>query len=328
MSVSGQRLVRRVASRVPSDPVEFWLLRLDLDSRKVCRSHFNRWMRWLHRQPGWEHVTGRDLIVRQLEAEDAYVLVDLLQAYVGSLVLRKSSKEKAYSVIRSYFRHNRCALPEDPSFRIKGDRPPVEAKLTVQDVVEAAHTATIRYRSIILFKWQSLLDNARIIYANQHCSDQIVKQMQSGVHPVRIDLPGRKEYENDTAGRFCTFIGKDALDALTNYFEQERGWPKPGEPLWMEHNGTPLEKATLESTWLRIFRHLGKISKRKGPLGTRYGLNLHEMRDVATSYLHVNAKADGLDMDCVKLWCGQVGEIDPLRYDKFYNDETTSEHNT
>ena len=35
----------------------------------------------------------------------------------------------------------------------------------------------------------------------------------------------------------------------------------------------------------------------------------------------MNAKADGLDMDCVKLWCGQVGEIDPLRYDKFYKDE-------
>jgi hypothetical protein len=25
-------------------------------------------------------------------------------------------------------------------------------------------------------------------------------------------------------------------------------------------------------------------------------------------------------MDCAKFWCGQVGEIDPLRYDKFYTD--------
>jgi len=42
------------------------------------------------------------------------------------------------------------------------------------------------------------------------------------------------------------------------------------------------------------------------------------MRDVATSYLHSHAKAEGLDMDCIKLWCGQVAEIDPLRYDKFH----------
>ena len=69
----------------------------------------------------------------------------------------------------------------------------------------------------------------------------------------------------------------------------------------MQHNGKPLHKATMESTWLRIFRHVGKIPRRKGPVGSRYGYNLHEMRDVATTYLHVKAKADGLDMDCVKL---------------------------
>jgi hypothetical protein len=266
-------------------------------------------------------VTPRDVLIRQLEAEDAYIVLDLLQSYVNSLVLRKSSKEKAYSSIRSFFAHNRCGLPDDLSFRIKGDRPPVDGRLTVENVIEAIHAATVRYQSIILFKWQSFLDNARMVYANEHCSDQIVKQMQMGVHPVRLDLPGRKENENDRAGRFCTFIGKDAIDALEKYFEEQRGWPKPGESLWIQHNGTPLAKATMESTWLHIFRHLGRIPKRKGPIGSRYGYNLHEMRDVATTYLHVNAKADGLDMDCVKLWCGQVGEVDPLKYDKFYKDQ-------
>jgi hypothetical protein len=66
---------------------------------------------------------------------------------------------------------------------------------------------------------------------------------------------------------------------------------------------------------------MGKIPKRKGPIGSRYGYNLHEMRDVATTYLHIQAKAEGLDMDCVKFWCGQVGQIDPLKYDKFYKEK-------
>ena len=57
----------------------------------------------------------------------------------------------------------------------------------------------------------------------------------------------------------------------------------------------------------------------KGPTGSRYGYNLHEMRDIATVLL-ISAKNQGFDMDCVKLWCGQVGEIDPLMYDKFYRD--------
>jgi hypothetical protein len=242
-------------------------------------------MKWLHKQPGWVDVTPRELLIRQLEADDSYVIVDLLQSYIGGLVLRKSSKQKAHSVIRSFFAHNRCALPEDPSFRIRGDRPPVDAKLTVDDIVGACHAATIRYQSIILVKWQSFLDNARLFYINTHCANEIVKQIQMGTHPVRIDLAGRKETENDTEGRFNTYIGKDAVDALTRYFDEERGWPHPGEPLWIQTNRKPLQKATMESTWLHLMRHMGKIPKRKGPIGSRYGYNLHEMRYVATTYL-------------------------------------------
>lgn len=316
-----QRVVQRLAAKVPDDPLGFWLGRLDDDTEPAHRSHFQRWMKWLHTQPGWADVTPRELLIRQLDADDSYVIVDLLQSYVGSLVLRKSSKQKAHSVIRSFFAHNRSALPEDPSFRIRGDRPPVDAKLTVEDVVGACHAATIRYQSIILVKWQSFLDNARLVYINRHCADEIVKQIQTGTHPVRIDLAGRKETENDTEGRFSTFIGKDAVDALTRYFEEERGWPHPGEPLWIQTNRKPLQKATMESTWLHMMRHMGKIPKRKGPIGSRYGYNLHEMRDVATTYLHVQAKGHGLDMDCVKFWCGQVGQIDPLKYDKFYKEK-------
>lgn len=139
-------------------------------------------------------------------------------------------------------------------------------------------------------------------------------------HPVRIEVPGRKENENDAEGRFHTYIGKDAVDALVKYFEEERDWPRRGQPIWIQSNKTPLSKPSFETTWRRLFRRVGKIPKRLGPLGSRYGYNPHEMRDVATSLLHTHAKADGFDMDCMKVWCGQVGEIDPLKYDKFYKD--------
>jgi hypothetical protein len=128
-----QRVVQRLAAKVPKDPVEFWLRGLDDDTRAAHRSHFEHWMKWLHKQPGWADVTPRELLIWQLEADDSYVVVDLFQSYVGSLVLRRSSKQKAHSVIRSSFAHNRRALPEDRSFRIRGDTPPVEAKLTVDE---------------------------------------------------------------------------------------------------------------------------------------------------------------------------------------------------
>jgi hypothetical protein len=310
----------RVAERLPEDPVGFWLGRLDVHTRGPNRTNLERFMRWVRKQPDWADATARDLLVRHVESDDQYVVLDLLQGYVNSLVLRKNTKRKAYSAIRSYFAHNRCALPDDPSFRIRGDRPPIEAKLTVKDVQEACSAASVRYRSVILVKWQSFMDNERLIQANLHCAEQVVKQIQMGVSPVKIDLPGRKSNENDSEGRFYTFIGKDAVEALVKYFEEERGWPRKGQPLWLKPNGSPLTKSGFEAGWLRLFRHMGKISKRKGPMGSRYGYNLHEMRDNATTYLHTHAKAEGFDMDCVKFWCGQVGEIDPLKYDKFYKD--------
>lgn len=174
--------------RVPEDPKGFWLARLDADTRLANESHFGRWMRWLDTEPGWESVTPRELLIRQLEAEDPYVILDLAQTFVNCLVLRKSSKRKAYSVIRSFFMHNRCALPADPAYRIRGDRPPVHGLLSVNDIVEAVHAASIRLKSIILFKWQSFVDNERLVYANRYCSDQVVKQIQKGVHPVQIDI--------------------------------------------------------------------------------------------------------------------------------------------
>jgi hypothetical protein len=138
------QLTQRIASRIPENPVQFWLGRLDDDTRKANQSHFNRWMKWLHTQPDWETVTDRDLLVRQLESDDGYLALDLLQKYVSGLVLRKSSKRKAYSVVRSFFLHNRCALPPDPSFRVRGDKPSVQGKLTSADILDLVHGADLR----------------------------------------------------------------------------------------------------------------------------------------------------------------------------------------
>lgn len=179
-------------------------------------------MRWLNGKPEWVGATPRDVLVRHLESQDPYVVLDLVQEYVNGLVLRKSSKRKAYSVIRSYFDHNRSGLPRDSRFKIRGDRPPVEAKLSVDDIRDAYHAASLRYRSILILKWQSFLDNERIVWMNRFCSDAIVRQMQMGECPIRIDIPGRKSGENDAEGRFYTYIGKDAVDTLTQYFEEER----------------------------------------------------------------------------------------------------------
>ena len=87
-----QNTTLRMADRIPKDPVEFWLSRLDADMRRTNRSHLLRWMLYVNKQPGWENATPRDLLVRQLEYQDKYVILDLLQNYVKDLPpLRKRS---------------------------------------------------------------------------------------------------------------------------------------------------------------------------------------------------------------------------------------------
>jgi hypothetical protein len=315
----------RSPDRVPEDPRGVWLQRLDVDSRPSAVSHFDRFMRWLHTQSGWEYVTPRDLLIRHIQAEDDYVVLELVQRYIGQLHLRKSSKRKAYSTIRSFFSHSYCALPVDPNFRIRGDKPPVQGKLGVGDIVEVYHAANPRNRSLVIFKWQSFLDSERLEYVNRNLADHIVDEIKRGTCPIRLDLPGRKENENDAEGTFYTFIHEDAIDALTKYWD-ERGYrPGHGEPLWTieglrKDSRELLNKAAFESMWLRLLRHTGKIPGKRGPVGSRYGFNMHEMRDCAATYLHVKAKAKGLDMDCVKFWSGRTGELDPNKYDKFFQD--------
>jgi hypothetical protein len=46
------RLAQRVAARIPEDPVEFLLKRLDEDTRPANRSHLERFMKWVYKQPG------------------------------------------------------------------------------------------------------------------------------------------------------------------------------------------------------------------------------------------------------------------------------------
>ncbi len=80
------QLTQRVSTRIPLDPVQFWLERLDKDTRPANRSHLERRMTWLRKQPGWDQVTPREVLIRHLDS-DSYFVLDLLQKYVNSLVL-------------------------------------------------------------------------------------------------------------------------------------------------------------------------------------------------------------------------------------------------
>lgn len=276
-------------------------------------------MQWIHTQPGWENIDERGLLERQIEsyADDPYTILNLLQAYIGSCHYAKSTNKRNYSAIRSFFLHNRVPLPEDPSFRVPGFRPPTVGRLTEQNVAEIALAAKLRDRSLILVKWQALLDTGSVMWVGTHLADEITQAIRRKECPIRLDIPGRKHGKNEKL--FFTYIGRDAIDALVKYFEHERGWPKKGEPIWVNQYGRPMDPRTWCELWHQLTRRVGLIpEERAHDSGTRYGYNTHEMRDVARSLLHTKGKHDGLDELAIEFFMGH--EVDPLHYNKFYLD--------
>jgi len=327
------RPVRRVVN-IHDDPIVYYLSRLAPDNTAHAASQLRLFFAWLNQQDGWVGVTPRQLLIRQLQAEDEYQVIELIQQYLDSRHdLRAGSKRQMLTVIRSFFRKNRCPLPESADFTIRAEKPPTEAKLTVKEIREAVGGLPLCWRSLFLVKYQAFLDTKRLAWLNLHGAEQVTRQLREDKAIIRLDVPcGRKKNANERRGMYFTYFGADAAESLRRYFNEVRGWPSPGQAMWVwtkedSHHTKdarllPLDREAISAKWLRLTRRLNMIPQKPGHgRNHRYGFNLHEFRDVATTELHVKAKGKGLDMDCVKLWCGQVGQLDPLKYDKFFKDQ-------
>jgi hypothetical protein len=327
------RPVRRVVN-IHDDPVGYYLSRLAPDNTAHAASQLRLFFAWLNQQDGWVGVTPRQLLIRQLQAEDEYQVVELIQEYLdGRHDLRAGCKRQVLTVIRSFFRKNRCPLPESADFTIRAETPPTEAKLTVKEIRDAIGGLPLCWRSLYLVKYQALLDTKRLAWLNLHGAEQITRQLREDKKIIRIDVPcGRKKNANERKGMYFTFFGADAVESLRRYFNEVRGWPAPGQPIWVwtkedshhtkDARMLPLDREAISAKWLRLTRRLNMIPQKPGHgRNNRYGYNLHEFRDVAITELHVKAKGNGLDMDCTKFWAGQVGQLDPLKYDKFDKDQ-------
>jgi hypothetical protein len=196
-------------------------------------------------------------------------------------------------------------------------------KLTVDVFRDVVKAARIRDRSLLMVKWMTFLDWEGLDYLNHHCADELVQQMRAGVKILGpFWLPGRKQLKMKQEGRFYVLIGHDAIMALQEYFEKERGWPKPGEPIWltMIRGRHALGKRVMLQNWTGIIRRLGLAKKRQlGNRSYRTGFAGHETRDAASSLIH-RAKLQGFDLDVAEFMKGHVSKIDPNKYDKFYLD--------
>jgi integrase len=306
------------------DPVQFWLKRLSPNAQKSYGRWFKIWFEWLKTKPGYENVTPKDLVERQINAtgRERYVLLDLLQEYCNTLNLARRSIVQAYTSGRSFFAHNRAELPGDKTFEIHGKKPPAESRLTIDDVTRIINAANLRDRSLLLVKWQGMLDTEGVCYVNEKLSGDVVSEIKAGKDIIMLKIPGRKATKNEK--KFYTFVGRDAIEALKKYFDEVRGWPASGEPIWISKLQKPLTPNMVGDNYRNLCRRVGLIPQEgqaKGDVSVRYGFGVHEFRDVARTLLHTHAKAQGFDTDAAEFFMGHTSSLDQMKYDKFYEDK-------
>jgi hypothetical protein len=161
---------------------------------------------------------------------------------------------------------------------------------------------------------QGMMDEARFVKFNCSAAEQLVDRLRNKdlATPFRVDfLSGRKRNRR----AFHTNIYHDALAAWKKYFDQERGWPKPGQPIAVTRYGPQVSRQSIRDSFDTIAIKLHYKPKPGHDPAKRTGVGPHEaFRDVVKSRLQT-AKKKGFDMTCTDFWMGH--RIDPYNYNKF-----------
>jgi integrase len=320
------------AERDLADPaVQNWFSNLSAGSVATYSEHFPPWMQWLRTQNGFHGITPSELLNRQFKNKGKppteknhtpeFEIVDMLKKWIGSLPDRYSTKVTKRATVESFFKRNRCQLPKDDTFTIYSDKEPTLEKLTFDHIKQITTAAHLRDKSHMLVRLQGIMDTSAVDYVNRNLGGHIVSEIRAGKDVICLDLPGRKRGKN--VRRFYTFIGKDAIDALREYFDKERkgGYPKTGEPIWLNKLGQPYAKSMYGDNYLKLLRMQGLIPRPNGRLDSRFGMHLHEWRDQVITHIHTYAKRHGFDMDVAQFLSGHAKGLDKNKYDKFMNDK-------
>jgi hypothetical protein len=228
--------------------------------------------------------------------KERFVVTDLAQSYIRQIQGRKSYKTVQYSLIKSWFRSHRRKLPDDYDRdfirQLKSERPSVSSKLTM-DVLRDALTVVRndpRRRSMVLTQFQTFSGVKELTLINENYGHYLGEKIKAGEVPIELEMKWQRKSHGES---WFTYIGKAAAEALKEYFERERGYPTPGEPIWYEvkspKSKIPMTRKAYQQMWARLVALLGyrpplprEAAGKAGPW-TRYGLGTHKIRTLAIS---------------------------------------------
>jgi len=196
---------------------------------------------------------------RAVGREERYGQLERLQFFVNEVLKgRRNSKLVFYSVIRSFYAHNRVELPRDPGFRVKADREPVVGELTRDGLRALLLKADRKYRAVFTIMFMGFMGYREFNVFNR--SDDVREKVLSGADLIKVRMPGRKRGKP-----FYTFVAGDALKALRDYLDHDRGPVRPSEALIVNRFGNPLTQGNVQTAFLRIAEAAGIVEKKTPP---------------------------------------------------------------
>jgi len=262
----------------------------------------------------FEGYTPSMLVEYQAEqtSRGQYRVLDALIDHANAAGGTQSSMRTRVAIARSFFMHNRAPLPRD-KVRLLPTRPPTQGELTAADVRDVVLASNPTYQAVYMIMLAAALDEEMFTTWNLDPGSlqALEKQLRDGEDLVKIELPGRKLNRN--VQPYYTFFGGDALEKLEAYM---RTRPHGARHVFVTQYGTPLEKRSLYMYWKRKTVALGKITLvGDGDPGNRYGMHVHEIRDVFSSLWTLSPAKRLMG----EFFMGH--QIDPLEYDKSWREE-------
>jgi len=280
----------------------------------------------------WTGKPPRELLEMEKAAatnpdeRERFQVADLVQGYVRGLKGRRSYKLAEFSKLKSWFRFHRRKLPDDYDRefiqRLRSDRPATFCKLRLEvlrDVLTAVRNDP-RKRSMFLVQFQSFSGIKELMLINRHYGHYIGHEVKKGASLIELEMKWpRKGNERP----YYSYIGKDAVEELRRHFEGERGWPKPGEPIWFHDRepGTLITSGGYYQMWSRLLASLGyrpPVPRKAQGKGSweRYGVGPHNLRDLAISMSQA-AMSEGFNPQSADYFAGHT--IDDLGYRQLHD---------
>jgi uncharacterized coiled-coil protein SlyX len=306
-----------------SEAVKCWMRRLrSEETRDKFLFLFLRYFQWV-KSKGFFESPDAMLEHKQLAAndKDRYYHISLIEDYLSEVDLPATQEKSIYTALRSFYKHNKAALPSYPlKFRDKTLKVSVpQQPVTLDELREMLGNAKPREKAMFLCMLQAGMDRSTLCECfNFEAWPQLVRQLGSenpelwdiSKAPVQINLIRPK-----TKSGYYSFLSVDALKALQAWLNVRHTMMdapmKTGEPLFITPQRTPIRKDNVSSIFKRLAISSGLEARKYGkPSEVRYRFHSHELRDT----LRTACTVAGVAHPVAEYIIGH--DIDKLHYDK------------